>query len=797
MAVPEYQIPRPQHPPNCDSQEANQTLMVDSTLDIENPDMLLPRSPNLTNECQDTTSSNVAVERTYIPTTKENESKVKLNGGITLIRSKGSNVFTESTITEPMTTCRKCTYITMPKLTDEQESEAEDNGGPIAIAQSLATGQLGSGFQIPSQRHLPIVSEDAVAVGSLMTIDTASHVPDQEKYAEPKTRDDSKENKPLEIPEKVAQVEVDGLQEYKEQPPSDENISSDKEPQIRLVFPCSLHQVSAEKSKDPKDWEDEFSSEDESSVADDWSSDYDSSSEDEMTSENDWNTEEEWTTDNDEPIISPQLNMLRNPPLLRKYPHESESDSDVPEIPMPDNDGKNDQKNPEDTLILQQNQQQGSLISEVIKGLTSLNNSSDPNKGQTQEHKLQRMPNREIGYQLYYEQEKATTIGDTVENAQQSKQLIYPPQNHTNPFKPEYYGSQGLPNTRGESQYNSLEVARWQPINSQRERDNSNTVNQTVNWPLLPQPPKVPSPKDIEMDIIRAGLMEGDISSEFNYYKGLHSAMYCQISKAKVIKRCWTRFTHDSAIRDMEETVEEIKNLNAEIKDSYRKIQRLYKAAIKDDPDDDIQLPTFGHSDKLEIVKFPKFDNTTTSDNESLEEGYYCANLYQYWCKISQYVSAQGISERGTKLILALSLDREPLDIFLRNKDKPVKEIILQLKERYGSFPTPAEYEDILASFRRENGEPITVAMNRFEFIIRNVYKGDSELEKIVEIRCRNTVKEIARPHALEVLARREAEAGNRPFTYQQRLKIIKEEEKIIERSRRSADTMGQQRQYM
>ena len=357
-------------------------MMVESTLDIENPDMLLSRSPNLINECQDTTSSNIAdKERTYIPTAKENESKVKLNGGITLIRSKGSHVFTESTITEPMTTCRNCMYIAMPKLTDEQELEAEDNGGPIAIAQSMAMSQLGSGFQTPSQRHLPIVSEDAMAVDRLMTTDTVSYVPEQEKYAESKTHDDTKENKLVETPEKVNQDEVDGLQEYKEQSPNDDNISNDKEPQIRLIFPCRLHQELAKKSEDWDNQEYEFSSEDESSIADDSSSDYDSSSEDEKTSENDWITEEEWTTDNDEQIISPQLNMLRNPPLLRKYPHESESDSDVPEIPMPGNDGKNDQKNHENTLTLQQNLQQGSLISEVIQGLEFLNTSSDQIKG--------------------------------------------------------------------------------------------------------------------------------------------------------------------------------------------------------------------------------------------------------------------------------------------------------------------------------------------------------------------------------------------------------------------------------
>ena len=204
-------------------------------------------------------------------------------------------------------------------------------------------------------------------------------------------------------------------------------------------------------------------------------------------------------------------------------------------------------------------------------------------------------------------------------------------------------------------------------------------------------------------------------------------------------------------------------------------------------------MPTFGQVDKVYNINgihtLPRFDNESMGHiKENNTKAYYCETLYQYWCKLIEFVSAQNISEKGAKDILASTLYRAPYDVYLINKDQPIKEIILQLKERFGSFPTQADYEDQLINFQREIKEPITIAMNRFEFIIRNYYRGDPELHKILELRCRNEVKYIARPHAQEALARKEAEEGNRPFTYQRRLKIIKEEEEIMERSKRVTD---------
>ena len=751
-----------------------------------------------------------------------------MSGIITLMRKSAHLPFTETTISESMNNCMKCTYIDMPMPASEEVSKAEANGGPIAIAQPLAKGRLGSGFQIPSQRHLPTASKDTIITPRGTNTVQADH------DMASKAHYNSQTDKSVETPGNDSPPhEVDGLQEYKEDSFGGSDTGTNEKPQFRYVFPCKLHQLFAERNNYPEEistsendstseseFEDDQTSEGDSSyieerfsendwtTEEEWTSESesednqmfegDSSDIDESLSENDWTTEEEWTTDNDEPaIISPQLNMLRTTPLLRKYPHESESDPDIPETPKPDRTER-DNPNPrrEATTTAQHNPQQGSLFSEIIAGLKSLNESNVPNTGLTQEQHMplpQTMPDDEKDHQSKHKQEETLMNVGTTKTVRHREQPKYLPNIQTNPFQPEYNGSQGPPNTSGDSQHKMLEVTHQQPINSYNVRDRPSTND----WPPLPQSPNTPIPNRVKMELIKAGLLlEGNISTEFNYYNELHKNRYIQIMKAKVIVRYHTTFNHDESKRDWEKTVDEISEINSDIKDSYRKLCKLYKTAIKDDEvDDDVPMPTFGQLDQVKGWHIlPRFDNITTGHKqESHTNVYFCATIYQYWCKIIQYVSTQGISEKGTKTILGLSLEQEPYDIFSRNIDKPVKEIILQLKERFGSFPTQADYEDQLASFKREIEEPISIAMNRFEFIIRNVYKGEYDLPKIVELRCRNEVKHIARPHAQEVLARKEAEEGNQPFTYQRRLKIIKDEERLIEQSKRVAEIMGQQ----
>jgi len=449
-----------------------------------------------------------------------------------------------------------------------------------------------------------------------------------------------------------------------------------------------------------------------------------------------------------------------------------------------------DNPNPhwEATTTPQHNPQQRSLFSEIIAGLKSLNESNVPNTGLAQEQHMplpQTVPDDEKDHQSKHKQEETLINVGTTKTVRHHEQPKYLPNSQTNPFQPEYNGSQGPPNTRGNSQHKMLEVTHQQPINSCNERD-SPSIN---DWPPLPQPPKTPIPDRVKMELIKAGLiLEGNISTEFNYYNELHKNRYVQIMKARVIVQDHTIFNHDKSKHDWEETVDVIREINSDIKDSYRKLCKLYKAAITDDEDDDdVPMPTFSQSDQVkEWYILPRFDNISIGHKqEDNNEVYYCATLYQYWRKIIEFVSAQGISEKGMKTILGMTLFKEPQDVYIRNAQQPVKEIILQLKERFGSFPTQADYEDQLASFKREIEEPISIAMNRFEFIIRRIYKRESDLHKIVELRCRNKVKEIAKSHAQEILARKEAEEGNRPFTYQRRLQIIKDEEEVIEGSKR------------
>ena len=158
--------------------------------------------------------------------------------------------------------------------------------------------------------------------------------------------------------------------------------------------------------------------------------------------------------------------------------------------------------------------------------------------------------------------------------------------------------------------------------------------------------------------------------------------------------------------------------------------------------------------------------------------------LYQFWQKISQFVSTQELSERATKLILAHRLFQEAFDVYMMNQNESVKSIIIQLKERFGSFPSKEKYEEEMISFSRKKGESIKAAMNRYENIVQKLYKYEKNNKQLIEISCKEMVKKIALPEAQERLERNEwiAKENGLPYTFKDRLREIAMEEDLINR---------------
>ena len=72
--------------------------------------------------------------------------------------------------------------------------------------------------------------------------------------------------------------------------------------------------------------------------------------------------------------------------------------------------------------------------------------------------------------------------------------------------------------------------------------------------------------------------------------------------------------------------------------------------------------------------------------------------------------------------------------------------------------------------------------MNRYEYIVNQLYKDEQDLGKTIELKCKEMVKKIAMAEALEHLERAETTHNELDFSYQDRLKFLSREEEILKK---------------
>ena len=346
-----------------------------------------------------------------------------------------------------------------------------------------------------------------------------------------------------------------------------------------------------------------------------------------------------------------------------------------------------------------------------------------------------------------------------------------PPLNHYHPVPP--YNNNPFEthwdNIQGDSTHGTSHRDQRMQRNVVRTEPHCNGDN--LNWQKFPEIVCLPKPEAL-LKLLTEN-EDADPNELLKREYGLYLTMY----NARDLNITWAERALTERRKELyHRNIKEIKDLNEHMEKSHKKfLQILIEVTSKpqDDPEDDIPLPIFGETSRIDMTNLmilPKFSGT----EESL-------TLYQFWLKIMEYVTSQGISENGTKTILGLQLRGEALNIYLRNQFRSVKEIICRLKDQFESFPTIEDFEDQLEEFERQENEAITSTMNRFAYIIRNRYKDDKNLKRILEQTCKEKVRQVADPNAREELDRKEDEARQRgsEFTYQDRLKLIQREEKI------------------
>ena len=225
-------------------------------------------------------------------------------------------------------------------------------------------------------------------------------------------------------------------------------------------------------------------------------------------------------------------------------------------------------------------------------------------------------------------------------------------------------------------------------------------------------------------------------------------------------------------------TISTLKTTDEQLKNILKDLTDIKEKQTQDESEDYIEMPNFGDQDLInmkDIQALPTFDGENNG-----------TTLHQFWQKIIQYIETQKISEKATKMILAHKLLGTAFDVFEMNKDENTKTIIKQLCDRYGSFPTKLEFEEQMNTFKREPDEKIKGCMNRFEYIVKKLYKNEPDYKQIVEMKCKEMIRKLAMPEARQHLDRAIvlAKSQGQELDYKGKLNIVHREEELIKKNK-------------
>ena len=281
----------------------------------------------------------------------------------------------------------------------------------------------------------------------------------------------------------------------------------------------------------------------------------------------------------------------------------------------------------------------------------------------------------------------------------------------------------------------------------------------------IDKPPKTIHPHEVRKRFTTADKETPEkIEMLINRYQILFDTVNCMTTLAQSNK-------DKPFFPQIQEMISDNQNSMAEVLDE---IEDLFKKSPRLEEDNYITVPKFGEEDKIDMKVI---DTLPTFDPKDI-----FITLHQFWQKISQYVETFGLTEKATKMILQFRLQGEAYEVFEMNQERPIREIVLSLRDNFGGFPTKTDFEEQMNVFRRGKMETIKSAMNRYEYIINQIYHDAQDLAQIKEIKCKEMVKKIAMAEALEHLLRTEDTSKGVDISYQDCLKFLSREEDIIKK---------------
>ena len=122
-----------------------------------------------------------------------------------------------------------------------------------------------------------------------------------------------------------------------------------------------------------------------------------------------------------------------------------------------------------------------------------------------------------------------------------------------------------------------------------------------------------------------------------------------------------------------------------------------------------ISLPEFGTVDKPSAEGLIAFCSHFENEQD---------NFLEFFEKLKTFSQFSNLSEKGFLICLSSLLRKDAFTVYMDHKEKPIKEIIEALENRFNSKTTIFQFENALRNFTRKNKENLASCMNRCESLI-------------------------------------------------------------------------------
>ena len=156
----------------------------------------------------------------------------------------------------------------------------------------------------------------------------------------------------------------------------------------------------------------------------------------------------------------------------------------------------------------------------------------------------------------------------------------------------------------------------------------------------------------------------------------------------------------DKQISTIEKRIEVIKSQVSSVSEKITASEVLKEATKAT-----LKLPNFGGKTDFKVEEAKLYCCHFNNDNK--------VTLHEFWTKIFTFTELQQLTENSCKGLLGCLLEKEPYVTFFNNRQKPLKEILSILVDRYDNVDSLTDYTTQLESLHRRDSESLSSVLSR------------------------------------------------------------------------------------